>query len=134
MKKVTLYIFSLILLLGVTSCNDWLTREPKDTMNDEQVFSSETTINSYLAGLYQRLPDAGCFATDFQTSFDEGMWGGNAMGTNTLVMSFSFMHYYDYNLIRDINYFIETLPKEVSSTVDQSHVDYYLAEARFIRA
>ena len=134
MKKVTLYIFSLILLLGATSCNDWLTREPKDTMNDEQVFSSETTINSYLAGLYQRLPDAGCFATDFQTSFDEGMWGGNAMGTNTLVMSFDFMHYYDYNLIRDINYFIETLPKEVSSTVDQSHVDYYLAEARFIRA
>lgn len=46
----------------------------------------------------------GVLATDFQTSFDEGMWGGNAMGTNTLVMSFSFMHYYDYNLIRDINY------------------------------
>ena len=138
MKLLNKYGF-IFLLLGVliSSCSeDWLERESKTDLTEDKVFGSESLVNSFMANMYLRLPDVGGINGDMatvSTITDEAMIGGIG-GTNSWDnYSYYLFSYYDYGLIKDINYFIEELPGEGAS-LGEDRVEYYLAEARFIRA
>ncbi|MFB6343662.1 RagB/SusD family nutrient uptake outer membrane protein [Saccharicrinis sp. FJH62] len=128
-------ILTFSLLFG--SCTDWLERESKTKLKEDMVFTSEALINSFLANIYSRLPDIGSLDGDINTIStitDESMNGGKSAGTNDWEnYSYSYLTYYDYGLLKDVNYFIQNLPDDATN-LSGDKVDYYLAEGRFLRA
>ena len=58
MKKIAIYIASILLLGASTGCNDYLDKEVDLSLSDEQVFSSYENTRGFLANVYTYLPDA----------------------------------------------------------------------------
>jgi hypothetical protein len=58
MKRITLYITTVLLVLGNSACSDFLDKEVDLSLSDEQVFSSYENTRSFLANIYTYLPDA----------------------------------------------------------------------------
>ena len=50
-------ILSLLLLIALTSCEDFLGQVPSDRLTEEQIFSSRKYSERYLAGIYTYIPD-----------------------------------------------------------------------------
>jgi len=59
MKKITIYL-SALLLLGLTSCNDWLDLKPENETILEDYWQSESQATDVLAGCYRGLTRDGC--------------------------------------------------------------------------
>lgn len=114
-------------------CNDWLDRESKTILNEDQIYSSVGTINGVVSGLYQRLPDWGGIYQDlgYYTHMDEAMLGTNV--NNHIYFADNYATYYEggYNLLKEVNYHIVKLNNTSILSADQKK--YYLAEARFLR-
>lgn len=52
MKKYSLNIIGIALLLSVSACNDWLDVEPSDQVSDEKLFESGDGFRNALNGIY----------------------------------------------------------------------------------
>lgn len=134
MKK---YLLIALLAATCTACDQWLS--PKDTtaLNEEDTYSSVTTINSVSANLYSRLRYEQDFDYDENAydlcSWDEATnncaWWSNIGNRNSY-----YRQYYDYTLIRDINKHLACLQTKTGSKVDEEHKVYFIAEARYMRA
>jgi hypothetical protein len=136
---------SLILLFGCEK--DWLDREPKTIILEEQVWNDPTQIVSLLANYYNRLAtDMGLTDNDedgFKIAqwrnmavYDDAMWSGqsNEDGRNNLVdYGFDRWRLWNYGLIRDINLSLENLDK-YSKNLTEAQKKQFAAELRFIRA
>jgi len=59
MKKIKIYL-SALLLLGLTSCNDWLDLKPESETILEDYWQSESQATDVLAGCYRGLIKDGC--------------------------------------------------------------------------
>ncbi|QHS58071.1 RagB/SusD family nutrient uptake outer membrane protein [Chitinophaga agri] len=145
------YIYSLMVtgLFLLTSCmKDWLDREPRTILSDEQVWNDPKQIVALLANFYDRIPaesgltdindgaDGRLFQWRNMANYDEGMWSGqsNEDGRNNIT-SYGFNSWYlwNYTYIRDINLALENIEKygvSLSATAKQQ----YSAELRFLRA
>lgn len=138
--KVSKYILLLALACGMPSCMD-LDIPPLNIVQNDDIFASENGVKSYLSRLYSN-----SFIEDFRYSHTRGFnnsyafqstfgmtgealnrdIGGAATESNQIWND-------AYKLIREINYFLETLP-QYASNFSQDQVDTWTGEAYFMRA
>jgi hypothetical protein len=139
MKK-TLYL----LLIGIASivqsgCKPDLDVPPTNIISDADIFSSVSGIEAYMARIYSQTPIEDFKwnpATGFKTFFNgsTATFTGEAISRDQAGGIEGFNYWADaYILIKDCNYFMETLPRYAANFGD-AQVKSWLGEARFIRA
>jgi hypothetical protein len=137
MKKY-IYIIASVFFLGLAACEK-LDVPPLNVVQDKDIFSSEAGISSYMARMYSRLP-----IEDFKysptISFNAFVIGsasgitGEALSRDMPNTTETFNYWSDaYSLIRECNYFMETLPL-YAGNFSTSQMNNWLGEVRFIRA
>lgn len=144
MKKILSVITAIVIL---TACNK-LNVPPVTIVQDQQVFTSAGGVQAYFAGLYTRLPiEDTKFANgegfnQFNYIDNINMLTGEGMNKN--VTGWANMNttggstnnniYYDcYYIIRQANYFIQTMP-QYASNFTAAQVNNWIGEAYFMRA
>jgi len=138
-----LVIFT-FLLSGIAACRK-LDIPPQNIIGDQDVFSSSDGIKAYMARLYSELP-----IEDFRYSPARGLnffWiisptpaiTGEALSrdqTGAMQEDFGGWSWNiwsgSYSVIRDCNYFIQTLPS-YASNFSSTQVNQWLGEAYFVR-
>lgn len=140
MKK---YISALVIgasLMGLTSCDDFLNREPESNLTGEGYFNQASELATYSVPFYTLLPysgsayDYGTFATDngtdnqvaisASTRYIPGEW---RVGSGS----------WSFSTIRQINYFFAMAQEKYdngSISGAQSEIDQYMGEMHFFRA
>jgi len=145
MKNIKYTIATLCILL-FASCHDLDITSPS-VMQGNAVFSSKAGITAYFATVYKDLPieefkydpraDEGFRYTkgNHWTNFTkDGYVCGESVGPAGSVNDVAFgFKYWPYDKIRDINDFIQTLPK-YADNFEKYEVDEWLGEAYFCRA
>ncbi|QHS54330.1 RagB/SusD family nutrient uptake outer membrane protein [Mucilaginibacter sp. 14171R-50] len=138
--KRKFYIFLLLTLAGLApACKKNLDVPPMNVVQDPDVFTTSNGITSYMARIYSELP-----IEDFKwgpnTGFKAYFYGspsaitGEAISRDQQNSTETFGYWADaYLLIRECNYFMETLP-DYASNFTPAEVNGWLGEARFIRA
>mgnify|MGYP003575673636 CR=1 FL=1 len=133
------YLLIIFFVACLTACQK-LDIPPINIVQDDDIFTSEAGITAYFARSYSQLP-----IEDFKYSAAVGFSGsvvgsphavsGEALSRDMNQNTETFSAYWGgaYNLIRECNYFLETLPKYASHFTPEK-VNSWLAEARFIRA
>jgi len=138
--KSKVYILFALLAFGSAACTD-LDIPPQNIIQDKDVFNTEGGIQIYMARSYSQLP-----IEDFRYSPTFGFnnfWlvnpfsatTGEALSrdlTRSVTEEFNNWEA-SYRLIREANYFLETLP-QYASNFSEAQVKNWLGEARFIRA
>ncbi|MAZ27684.1 MAG: RagB/SusD family nutrient uptake outer membrane protein [Cytophagaceae bacterium] len=136
MKKYSFLIITAFFVC-FTSCTE-LEIPPMNVIQDKDVFTSEEGISSYMARIYSEMPIEDFRyspATGFNTFFygPPGAITGEALSRDQGSGTESFAYWaYAYNLIRECNYFIETLP-EYQDNFTEEKVKNWLGEAYLIR-
>lgn len=127
-------------LLSITSCDDFLDREPLNLVTPKAYFSTEDQLATYTISRYNFSTHGGWGAgtflndnsTDNQASVDgsvayiPGDWRVPSQGGN-----------WSFGYIRNINYFLqEVLPKYEAGKItgDPAMIKHYIGEAYFLRA
>src|SRR5699024_4531099 len=137
--KFNIKIIFFILLCFFFSCSK-LDIPPMNIVQDKEIFTNEGGINAYMARLYSEMPiedfrynSSGGFNNFYIKNPFEAI-SGEALSRYQLGASPETASYWSsaYKLIREINYFIETLPK-YSGNFDQNQINNWLGEAYFIR-
>lgn len=144
MRKIN-YLLLLIAAVSFWGCQK-LNIPPVNVIQDKDVFTSQGGITAYMARMYSELP-----IEDFRYSFTRGFnnfWiiSPNSANTGEALSrdvggassdAFSSWNYDywpgAYKLIRECNYFIQTLPL-YAPNFTQSQVNQWLGETKMIRA
>lgn len=138
--KLKIFLLSIVCAVGLAACTD-LDIPPMNVIQDKDVFTTAGGIRIYMARCYSELP-----IEDFRYSPTRGtnhFWIINPQPANTgealsrdlngsTTEGFNFWER-AYPLIREANYFLQTLP-EYAGNFQQADVNHWLGEARFIRA
>ncbi len=140
--KRKIYTLVAVLAYCLTACTK-LDIPPMNVIQDKDVFTSEGGIRIYMARAYSELP-----LEDFRYSQTRGLnffWiisppsanTGEALsrdlGSSTTETFNPAYWELGYRLIREMNYFMQTLPQYAKNFQD-ADVKHWLGEARFIRA
>jgi hypothetical protein len=138
--KISKYILLLSLVCGAFSCMD-LDVPSMNVVQDKDIFGSEAGINSYLARVYSGTP-----MEDFRYTPARGFnmfWAispfsaltGEAISRDQWGPSSENTKYWGsaYSLIRDIDYFLTTLPT-YKKNFSQTQIDTWTGEMYFCRA
>jgi hypothetical protein len=148
--KLKIYTLLAVLTLWVSACKN-LDVPPVDVIKDQDVFTTEGGIQLYMARMYSLMP-----FEDFKYSPTRGLnffWlispvsntTGEALGRDLTSSVTEQRARWDmqnttdsywfgaYRLIREANYFMETLPKYAANFND-TQMKNWLGEAHFIRA
>ncbi|MBO9204470.1 MULTISPECIES: RagB/SusD family nutrient uptake outer membrane protein [Niastella] len=142
----SIFVVLIAMLVAVSACQK-LDIKPVNLLTDDQIFSSESGVNVYMAQVYRKLPieDFSYRPTgrDGQPGFNlhhewehfwhsgaacgemVGPWGGMDIGGG--------FGYWPYADIRAVNYFMETLPKYAVNFAPDK-IDQFTGEAYFLRA
>jgi len=139
MKK-TLYLLLIGMALIVQpGCKPDLDVPPTNIINDGDIFSSVAGIDAYMARIYSQTPMED-FKWNPSTGFKAFFNGATATFTGEAISRDQaggiegFNYWADaYILIKDCNYFMETLPN-YASNFSETQVKNWTGEARFIRA
>ena len=137
MKK-TIYTISAVFFLALSACEK-LDVPPLNVVQDKDVFGNEAGITAYLARTYSRLPieDFKYSPTINFNAFVIGSFSGitgEALSRDMPNATETFNYWSDaYSLIRECNYFMETLPS-YAGNFSTTQVNNWLGEVRFIRA
>lgn len=137
--KRKIYLMILALVTVVASCKKDLNVPPPNILQDQDVFGNTAGVESYMARIYSELP-----IEDFKwlpTSGFKSFWRGSpftitgeAISRDSGNSTETFNYWADaYSLIRECNYFMETLPS-YASNYNTTQVNSWLGEAKFIRA
>lgn len=137
--KLKTYFFLAILTGCFAACTK-LEVPPLNIVQDKDVFTSTGGIQIYMARMYSELP-----IEDFRYSPTRGLnffWiispfpaiTGEALSRDQQGTTAETFGYWGaaYTLIREANYFIETMP-QYAKNFNEADVNTYLGEARFIR-
>jgi hypothetical protein len=138
LKKIFIVIG---LSISFSACTD-LDIAPINLLSESDIYASNEGIMSNMARIYSRLPIED-FKYHYPTGFNYNSTQykqmccltGEAVGRDTQAADSEGFSYWDdaYSQIRDINMLLEKLPQN-ASTLQESNVKTYLAEARFARA
>ncbi|RXG31972.1 RagB/SusD family nutrient uptake outer membrane protein [Leeuwenhoekiella marinoflava] len=136
--KYTLLLLILCASFATVSCNneDWLERDPKNIITDEQLWNDPQLITSLLANYYDRLPTFhGVFNTGGMTEIDDAMWSGHfdQNWRNDFQYGYDYGRYWDYTFIRDINLALDNI-ETFSTEIGDEQKNLFTSELRFIRA
>lgn len=137
MKKINIILTGALMLAGLCSCSDFLTREPIHKFSAETYFSSEAELEMYANGMLNSwLPNSSetnggdayndLIATKTGTDFyrpgahwDAAKQGGWGTG--------------DWSFLRRVNYMLANMGK-AKNAVDPATYNHYEGVARFWRA
>ncbi len=137
-------IFILLFCLGAFfSCTD-LDIPPKNIIGDPEIFGTPEGTMSYVARMYSTLPmedfryyyaASGLFNNGDTKYKQQSCLTGEALGRDTKGAETENVSYWNgaYQAIRDVNVFMETLPK-YETAHSAANFKTYMAEAHFIRA
>lgn len=140
MKKT--YICSLLLLTGVlSSCEDFLNREPISSVTPDQYFNTDSELAAYTINSYP---------FNFHSGWNSGIMNNDGNTDNMIVGDYSSTYYvkgywkvpetgssWNFSAIRSCNYFFEkVLPKYENGTITGSdtNIRHYIGEMYFLRA
>lgn len=131
MKRIIIYLSSIFLMVTLTtSCDSWFDVETRTIQPEEEVFSTKDGVLSVLANIYNRLPDYQRFEVGVFNDWDEAAGDNLNQGTG---YNNDYKRYWDYDLIRETNLFIENVQKYGSKLMEQDY-KFFIAEGRFLRA
>jgi starch-binding outer membrane protein, SusD/RagB family len=147
MKKIGIYIVSLILTLGLSSCDKWLTLEPEDGVTFEDYFQSQSDVEALVVGIYCEMMDAayiknlflwGELRADMITggskpnAYYTSVISGEISSSNTICQWSGF-----YSVINNCNIVIEYADYPIEQDLDASYTTteaaQYRAEALALR-
>ncbi|WP_352421790.1 RagB/SusD family nutrient uptake outer membrane protein [Proteiniphilum sp.] len=131
MKRKYLY-FILLLIIGSTSCNDFLDRYPLDAIGEVSYFTTPSDLRTYMNSFYSttyfaKYPNhGGDFNSDNQvgTNVDTRLQGTRVVATSGSI---------GFGWIRRVNYFFDQY-KRVEENYELKDYQQYLGEAYFFRA
>ncbi|MBR5918721.1 MAG: RagB/SusD family nutrient uptake outer membrane protein [Prevotella sp.] len=141
MKKY-IYILSTICLMGMTSCDSFLEREPLDFGNEETYFKTADDLKIFVNDIYSILPKnvqlwGGLYSEDI-TSDNQCAVGAQSLfykgDKKTVAVGNS---QWNFSNLRTINYYInKTESKIADGTIngEDAMVKHYLGEGYFFRA
>ncbi|MEX0929316.1 MAG: RagB/SusD family nutrient uptake outer membrane protein, partial [Balneolales bacterium] len=134
MKKLISIAGVFILAFTVQSCdNDFLNVQPKTEIGGETFFNSADDLQMYLNGLLD-WPWYGLGSGIFIEPSDDATTTGSAEYRNIMttdLTSTQFTSGWDWNRLRNINYFLENFER---ADIPQAALDHYEGIARFYRA
>jgi hypothetical protein len=137
--KRKIYLLLLVFAAMAPACKKTLDVPPPNIVQDKDIFTNTAGITSYMARIYSEIP-----MEDFKwgptSGFKTFFYGSTAAITGEAISrdqqnsTETFGYWTDaYSLIRECNYFSETLPT-YASNFSTTQVNNWLGEARFIRA
>ena len=139
------YISMLLLgaTLGLTSCDDYLDKEPESNVTPASYFTSADDLAAYTVNLYGVLTSIGpgsygmsTFAYDNDTDNQAGTGYSNRWVPGNWKVGQS-GGAWDFGNIRNVNYFLDqVLPKYEAGKISgaAANVRHYIGEAYFLRA
>lgn len=150
MQKIQIGIILVICLYLLPACKkDWLERQPKNILLEEQVWNDPKQIVALLANFYDRLPvqsglqDINNGGADGRIAqwrdmavFDDAMWSGQSnedWRNNIPSYGFDSWRLWNYTLIRDINLALENIAT-YGEKLSEGQKKQFSAELRFLRA
>ncbi len=144
MKTVRYYITAIIVLVSVSSCNDFIDIEPVDVLSAERVFETENDFFTALNGAYVNLQDEGYYGQSFMViadaSSDNGTIPADAETSRSphyFTLDLSSLNsaggFWDtaYENIAAINLLLEFLE---GMSFEESVTNRITGEAKFLRA
>ena len=152
MKKIKLQaIFLSLFLLGfLTSCDDFLDREPLADISPEEFFTTSSQLESYVISLYPQILKShsssggyGIYGLDVDTDNQAGDVAHNRYADGLLRVPNEENSNWKFDQIYDCNYFLENvLPKygedingsENTIAGDLSDIQHIIGEVYFLRA
>jgi hypothetical protein len=146
MRIASTYLESLLPVLAVASVTASVTacellsptsldREPNDILLEDEVWKDANLIRAVLANYYDRLPETYGLGNNQEgfAQWDDAIWSGAGNGPNTIASyGYDYQRLWDYQLIRDINLFLEKVDQ--SARLQATEKQAFTAEARFLRA
>lgn len=144
MKKIK--FLTILIAIAFTSCIDVLDKEPLGNISDAVVWSDQALADAYLNDIYYRADfmyggpgkddvDLGMIASMGGESRNYGAWQRPYAASTAIITetgAHAGLQYWKYNVIRDVNYFIEQMG--TTDDLDPYYVSVRVAEARFLRA
>jgi len=137
--RTKIFILLLALIAIAPACKKNLDVPPLNIIADKDVFGSTAGITAYMARIYSEVPMED-FKYQATTGFKSFFYGsayanaGEAISRDVANTTETFGYWADaYSLIRECNYFMETLP-QYASNFTPAQVSNWQGEARFIRA
>ncbi|GBU08841.1 carbohydrate-binding protein [Bacteroidales bacterium] len=138
-KTIIIFLSSICFL--ATSCvDDILDKKPQDIFGDKDLWTSSKLVDAYVVNLYSSSRFGGILndgeSVSLITTSDEAINGMPHSGTHSinrgvLTASNDFNQYWDYELIRRINFFLENYSQ---STLESEFLATRASEVRFLRA
>ncbi len=141
------YILVVIWMLSslVISCSDYLDIPPTNVVRDEDLFTDASTMSVYMARIYSQMPFEDFKYSPARQFFDDwlvtpGANSGESLGRDagTAMTSEGWARngpYWEraYNLLRDANRLLETLP-QYQSNFSEEEYNHFVGEGYFARA
>jgi len=128
---------------GLSSCNDYLDKEPLSDVSPEKYFNDEASLQNYCNKIYQDVISTGDRYSYGIYQFDEhsdnmaSMWWDEKYIPGRWKTSMTDDDNWKFENINSINYFFDTvLPKYEADQIsgNKSNVDHYIGEMYFFRA
>lgn len=132
--KNTVYVFSLIAAMAITSCNDdFMNRFPETEIGKENFFNTEEDLEVYIYNLYN-FPGTGNYERDGYSTTDNASNTGNTELKTMMVgnpSSSTITGGWNWNELRTINFFLDNFDK---ADIPETALNHYEGLARFFRA
>jgi len=138
-------LLSLVLMIGISSCTDFLDQQPRLSQTNELSLSTFDGLNKAIVGAYSPLYDATWYGRDFIVNAE--MRGGNAKASPKNSGRFRGAYLWTatptatlgtwgtaYNLIARVNNIINALSGFSETDVTAAELKNLEAEAKFLRA
>jgi hypothetical protein len=152
--KILTILFTLVGLSTFCGCNDWLNVQPKDSMLEEQLYSSELKTNSVLNGIYRSIGKNTLYGENLSQTYIEYLahyynYMNDSQSISTDLLNWNDVSRFQYNTVNvkgktqgiwndayatilSINIFIENVSK--SDVVRENRKNVLLGEAYGLRA
>lgn len=132
MKLKNIFIAFALVLFALTSCSEFLEREPDTILSDDQVFGDEVMIKSVLSNFYGRITWGQHIDDSYSyTILDEASRSDSGPDTRQGFED-NRWRVYDYTLMRNLNQFLKGVRE--TDVLDADTQKMLEGEARFIRA
>ena len=131
MKKYSIFFAAAAMLFA--SCDDFLTREPKDQMTDQTYWSSEGSVRAFAFGLYSEFVgygNGGALGAFYNQTMSDDIAARDFAQFDQSVPATSSL--WDFSSIRKANVLINRVSK--MSTLEESTRNHWMAVGRFFRA
>ncbi len=139
-------IFSLFLLLAVSSCKDFLDVKPKESISDTETITDQNSALTALRGVYSALASGDYYGTSFQSvgylSGDNIQWTGSQSQVQEFInhkvnadnSTIAGVWIAIYRTINRANNILAKVPTVTDQTLTTALKNQYLGEAYTIRA